>query len=43
VAWLIERTGNPMVLAWYQLAATLASIAGVRWLMPDPEIARGES
>jgi MFS family permease len=43
VAWLIERTGNPMVLAWYQLAATLASIAGVWWLMPDPEIARGES
>jgi MFS family permease len=40
VAWLIDRTGDPMVLAWYQLAATLASIAGVWWLMPAPEVAR---
>lgn len=43
VAWLIDRTGNPMVLAWYQLAATFASIAGVWWLMPASEVASGES
>ena len=38
VAWLIDLTGNPMVLAWYQLAATLASIVGVWQLMPAPDV-----
>ena len=29
VAWLIDRTGSPMVPAWYMLATTtLAAIAG---------------
>ena len=40
VAWLIERTGSPMVPAWYMLAATAASIVGVLGLMPHPEVAR---
>ena len=40
VAWLIERTGNAMVPAWYMLAATTASIVGVIGLMPHPEVTR---
>ena len=34
VAWLIERTGNPMVPAWYMLATTIAAIVGVLGLTP---------
>ena len=30
VAWLIDWTKNPMVPAWYQIAASLAGIAGSR-------------
>jgi len=40
VAWLIDRTGSPMVPAWYMLAATLASIAGVALLTPHPQVAQ---
>ena len=40
VAWLIDRTGSPMVPAWYMLATTIAAIIGVLGLMPHPEVAR---
>ena len=40
VAWLIERTGSPMVPAWYMLATTIAATIGVLGLMPDPEVVR---
>ena len=43
VAWLIDRTGSPMVPAWYMLAATLAAIAGVARLKPHPEAVREHS
>ena len=38
VAWLIKETGNPLVPAWYQIAATAASIIGVMLLTPHPEV-----
>lgn len=37
VAWLIDWTKDPMVPAWYQIAANLAAIAGVLLLAPHPE------
>ena len=40
VAWLIDRTGSPMVPAWYMLTATLAAIAGVALLKAHPEAVR---
>jgi MFS family permease len=40
VAWLIDRTGSPMVPAWYMLATTIAAIIGVLGLMPHPEVAQ---
>lgn len=40
VAWLIARTGDPMVPAWYQMLTTVASIAGVVLLMPHAEVLR---
>ena len=40
VAWLIERTGSPMVPAWYMLATTIAATIGVLGLMPHPEVVR---
>jgi MFS family permease len=40
VAWLIERTGSPMVPAWYMLATTVAATIGVIGLMPHPEVVR---
>ena len=40
VAWLIERTGSPMVPAWYMLATTIAATAGVMGLNAHPEVAR---
>jgi MFS family permease len=40
VAWLIERTGSPMVPAWYMLATTIAATIGVFGLIPHPEAAR---
>ncbi len=43
VAWLIDRTGSPMVPAWYMLAATIAAIAGVALLKPHPEAVREQT
>jgi MFS family permease len=40
VAWLIERTGSPMVPAWYMLATTAAATIGLLGLMPHPEVER---
>src|SRR6185503_17056845 len=40
VAWLIERTGSPMVPAWYILATTVAAIIGVLGLTAHPEVVR---
>jgi MFS family permease len=40
VAWLIERTGSPMVPAWYMLVTTIAAIIGVLGLTRHPEVAR---
>jgi hypothetical protein len=39
VAWLIERTGSPMVPAWYMLATTIAATIGVIGLMRHPDVA----
>ena len=41
VAWLINVTGNPLVPAWYQIAATAVSIIGVTVMTPDEEVIRG--
>jgi MFS family permease len=40
VAWLINVTGNPLVPAYYQIAATVVSIVGVLWLARYDEIMR---
>ena len=40
VAWLIKVTGDPMVPAWYQIAATFVSIAGILLLVPHAEVLR---
>jgi MFS family permease len=40
VTWLIKETGDPLVPAWYQMAATAASIVGVMLLTPHPEVLR---
>ena len=40
VAWLIDATGDPLVPAWYQMAATAASIIGVTLLSPHTEVLR---
>jgi len=40
VAWLIERTGSPMVPAWYMLLATIAGIIGVAGLTAHPDVVR---
>jgi hypothetical protein len=37
VAWLIDWTKNPMVPAWYQIVANIASIVGVMLLVPHRE------
>ena len=37
VAWLIDWTGDPMVPAWYQIAASLVGIVGVMLLRPHVE------
>lgn len=39
VTWLINRTGDPMMPAWYLMAATLLTLAALR-AFPEPE-ARG--
>ncbi len=40
VAWLIDASGDPMVPAYYQIAANMAGIIGVALLVPDAEVAR---
>jgi MFS family permease len=40
VAWLIEWTKDPMVPAWYQMAANIVAIIGVMLLMPHAEVLR---
>jgi hypothetical protein len=40
VAWLIDWTKDPMVPAWYQIVANVASIVGVMLLMPHAEVVR---
>ena len=40
VAWLIDVTKDPMVPAWYQIVATIASIVGILLLMPHAEVLR---
>jgi MFS family permease len=40
VAWLIDWTKDPMVPAWYQIVANVASIIGVMLLMPHAEVLR---
>jgi MFS family permease len=37
VAWLIDWTKDPMVPAWYQIAANLAAIVGILLLAPRAE------
>jgi MFS family permease len=41
VAWLIDWTQNPMVPAWYQMVANVASIVGIALLKPSVEPAGG--
>jgi MHS family proline/betaine transporter-like MFS transporter len=36
VTWLINRTGDPMMPAWYLMAATLLTLAALR-AFPEPE------
>ena len=40
VAWLIDWTKNPMVPAWYQIAANVAAIVAVMLLAPHPGTVR---
>jgi MFS family permease len=40
VAWLIDWTKDPMVPAWYQIIANVASIVGVLLLVPHREVVR---
>jgi MFS family permease len=39
VAWLIDATKDPMMPAWYQIAANIAAIAGVILMTPHSEVA----
>jgi MFS family permease len=43
VAWLIERTGDPLMPAWYQIAATVVAIAGLVFLAPHEEVVREQA
>jgi MFS family permease len=40
VAWLIHWTKNPLMPAWYQIIANVASIVGVLLLVPHREAAK---
>ena len=40
VAWLIDRTKDPLVPAWYQIAANLAGIVGLLLMRRHPEVER---
>jgi MHS family citrate/tricarballylate:H+ symporter-like MFS transporter len=43
VTWLIDRTNDAMVPAWYQIVANVAGIIGVVLLMPHAEVVRGRA
>jgi MFS family permease len=40
VAWLIDRLKSPLVPAWYQIVANVASMAALLLLAPHPEVLR---
>ncbi len=40
VAWLIKVTADPMVPAWYQIAANVAAIVGIMLLTPHADVLR---
>ena len=40
VTWLMDVTKDPMVPAWYQIVANVASIIGVALMMPHAEVLR---
>jgi MFS family permease len=40
VAWLIDSTKDPMVPAWYQIAANIAAIVAIMLLTPQPGTVR---
>lgn len=40
VAWLVDLTKNPLVPAWYQIVANIASIIGIMLLTPHQEVSR---
>jgi MFS family permease len=40
VAWLIDRTKDPLVPAWYQIVANLAGIVGLLLMQRHPEAAQ---
>ena len=40
VAWLIDVTKDPLIPAWYQMAANIAAIVGVMLLTPHAEVLR---
>ena len=40
VAWLIDWSKDPMVPAWYQMAANVVAIIGIMLLTPHPEALR---
>jgi len=42
VAWLIDRTKDPMVPAWYQIAANVAAIIAILILAPRKETMRDQ-
>ena len=40
VAWLIDKTKDPLVPAWYQIAANLVGIVGLLLMRRHPEVER---
>ena len=38
VAWLIDWTKDPMIPAWYQIAANIAAVVGVLLMMPHTDV-----
>jgi uncharacterized membrane protein len=40
VAWLIDRTGDPTIPAWYMMTANFAAIVGIALLRPHEDLSR---
>ena len=40
VAWLIDSTGDPMIPAWYQIAANVVAVIGVMLMTPHADVLR---